>query len=111
MFTFALTNPKSKRKERKKGMSKSADLVQMRLELRAKFRQEYGSVTAFCRERGISPEWLRLVFAGRYEEYDLLIEAAEFLSRYKAEKQAQRLQKQRYFAEKVASLPLKFKTI
>ena len=106
MFTFALTNPKSKRKERKKGMSKSADLVQMRLELRAKFRQEYGSVTAFCRERGISPEWLRLVFAGRYEEYDLLIEAAEFLSRYKAEKQAQRLQKQRYFAEKVANLPL-----
>ena len=87
-------------------MTKFTDLVQLRLELRAKFRQEYGSVAAFCRERGISPEWLRLVFAGRYEEYDLLIEAAEFLSRYKAEKQAQRLQKQRYFAEKVANLPL-----
>lgn len=87
-------------------MSKPTDLVQLRLELRAKFRQEYGSVTAFCRQRGISPEWLRLVFAGRYEGYDLLIEAAEFLSRYKAEKLAQRLQKQRYFAEKVANLPL-----
>lgn len=87
-------------------MSKSTDLVQMRLELRAKFRKEYGSVAAFCRERGISPEWLRLVFSGRYEEYDLLIEAAEFLSRYMAEKQAQRLQKQRHFAEKVANLTL-----
>lgn len=87
-------------------MTKSADIVQLRMELRAKFRQEYGSVTAFCRERGISPEWLRLVFAGRYEGYDLLVEAAEFLSRYKTEKQAQRLQKQRYFAEKVANLPL-----
>ena len=106
MHTFALSIHKSKRKERKKGMTKSADIVQLRMELRAKFRQEYGSVTAFCRERGISPEWLRLVFAGRYEGYDLLVEAAEFLSRYKEEKQAQRLQKQRYFAEKVANLPL-----
>lgn len=87
-------------------MSKSTDIVQLRLDLRAKFRQEHGSVSAFCRERGISPEWLRLVFAGRYEEYDLLTEAAEFLSRYKAEKQARLLQKQRYFAEKVANLPL-----
>ncbi|MBK8923259.1 MAG: hypothetical protein IPM81_17405 [Saprospirales bacterium] len=66
-------------------MTKSADIVQLRMELRAKFRQEYGPVTAFCRERGISPEWLRLVFAGRYEGYDLLVEAAEFLSRYKEE--------------------------
>ncbi|MCC6280393.1 MAG: hypothetical protein IT262_07330 [Saprospiraceae bacterium] len=87
-------------------MSKPTDLVQLRLELRAKFRQEYGSVSAFCRERGISPEWLRLVFAWRYEGYDLLIEAAEFLSRFKTEKQAQRLQKQHYLAEKVANLPL-----
>ena len=87
-------------------MNKSADIVQLRLGLRANFRKEHGSFAAFCRERGISPEWLRLVFGGKYEDYDLLVEAAEFLSRFKAQKHAQRLEKQRYFAEKVANLSL-----
>ena len=54
----------------------------LRKQLRSSFRREYGSVEAFCREKGITSAWLRLVFSGKYEADDLLIEAADFLDRW-----------------------------
>lgn len=76
----------------------------LRKQLRSSFRREYGSVEAFCREKGITSAWLRLVFSGKYEADDLLIEAADFLDRFIEKKQAERLEKQRLLAEKIAKL-------
>ncbi len=69
-----------------------------------KFQAERGAIAAFCREKGITQEWLRLVFTGRFEDLELLIEAADFLVRYKEEKVRNREQKIQVLQEKVHAI-------
>jgi len=85
-------------------MCKFTNVDDLPKELHDKFRLERGALAAFCREKQVSSEWMRLIFTGRYEADDLLIEATEFLALYKANKQAEKIEKQRLLAEKIADL-------
>ncbi len=106
-FIFAPSHPENQNaKNAKKEMDKPIKIDVLRNQLRGKFRQQHGSVSAFCREKGITSAWLRLVFSGKYESDDLLLEAADFLDRFIANKQVERIKKQRLLAEKVAKLSL-----
>lgn len=69
-----------------------------------KFQQERGAMAAFCREKGITQEWLRLVFSGQFEDLDLLIEAADFLVQFKLQKQEAREKKVQLLNQKVQAL-------
>jgi hypothetical protein len=80
------------------------DFEQARAGLYAAFQLERGALTAFAKEKQVTVEWLRMVFIGKYEDVDLLIEAADFLLRYKEEKATRVATKSRVFVEKVQSL-------
>lgn len=61
-------------------------------------------MAAFCRKKDITPEWLRLVFIGEYEDLDLLIDAADFLKTFKSERESERTRKSEILNLKVAEL-------
>lgn len=87
-------------------MHKSSNVNDTRKELYEKFQGTRGALTAFCRTKGITDEWLRLVFKGEYEDLDLLIEAADFLKEFKANREAERENKQMLLTQKVSSLSM-----
>lgn len=87
-----------------KTMCKSMNTTETTKGLYEKFQQERGAMAAFCREKGITQEWLRLVFSGQFEDLDLLIDAADFLVRFKKKRQEEREQKVRLLNEKVQAL-------
>lgn len=91
-------------KQKQKAMRKCMDTTEMTKGLHEKFQAERGAMAAFCREKGITHEWLRLVFIGEYEDLDLMIEAADFLAKFKAQRQASRQQKAQLLNEKVQAL-------
>jgi hypothetical protein len=77
-----------------------------REQLYKKFKEpeSRGAAFAFCRHKGISDEWLRQVLTGKHENLDLLIEAADFLKTYRANKAAERSDKQEMLEQKVKAL-------
>lgn len=85
-------------------MGKNMNANDIREELYKKFKNTRGAGAAFCRHKGITQEWLRLVFIGEYEALDLLIEAADFLKTFKQDKEAQRVEKQSQLQEMVQAL-------
>lgn len=82
------------------------DYNETRKQLQQKFkeRESRGAAFAFCREKGITDEWLRTVLNGEQYNPDLLIEAADFLKKYREEKAAERERKHELLREKVAAL-------
>lgn len=97
-------NPKDGFKPKAKAMGKIRNENDTAKELHKKFRAERGAITAFCDQKGITPEWLRLVFIGEYQDIDLMLDAAEFLAKFKAEKEALHLQKANLLHERVQAL-------
>ena len=85
-------------------MHKSKSTDETRKELYEKFQATRGASTAFCREQKITGEWLRQVFKGEYDDLDLLIAAADFLKRYKADKEQERERKELLLSAKVMEL-------
>lgn len=81
-----------------------SDFEQARAGLYSAFQLERGALTAFAKEKKVTVEWLRMVFIGKYEDVDLLIDAADFLLHYKTEKAQMATTKTRVFVEKVQSL-------
>jgi hypothetical protein len=69
-------------------MGKVTDTIELREEIREKFRNHRGAMAAFCRDQGISNTWLTWVLSGKYESPELLVKAAEWLVKYTQEKRA-----------------------
>lgn len=87
-------------------MGKITDVNETRKQLYKNFQDTRGAMMAFCREKGITDEWMRLVFKGEYEDLDLLIEAADFLKRYKEGKETERNRKSKILQGKVSALEI-----
>ncbi len=87
-------------------MRKSNNVNETRKQLYENFQQTRGASAAFCRVKGITQEWMRLVFKGEYEDLDLLIEAADFLKEFKENKQAEIERKSEILQGKVSALEL-----
>lgn len=87
-------------------MHKSKSTDETRKELYEKFQATRGASAAFCREQKITGEWLRQVFKGEYEDLDLLIAAADFLKRYKADKEQERERKAQLLSDKVTAISM-----
>lgn len=87
-------------------MHKSSEVNDTRKELYENFQKTRGAIMAFCRHKGITDEWLRLVFKGEYEDLDLLLEAAEWLQSFKRQRTAERERKHEMLRAKVTELAL-----
>jgi len=98
--------PKQLDKVNDKAMHKSNDANETRNELYKKFQETRGAITAFCRERQITDEWMRLVFKGQYEDLDLLIAAADFLKKFKDDKTKERTTKESILRNKVTEISM-----
>lgn len=85
-------------------MSKNTDVNETRKQLYENFQQTRGAIMAFCREKSITAEWLRLVFKGEYQDLDLLIEAADFLKQFKENKASEVARKSEILQGKVNAL-------
>lgn len=85
-------------------MGKITDVNETRKQLYENFQNTRGAMMAFCREKGITDEWMRLVFKGTYEDLDLLIEAADFLKRFKEKKASEIARKSGILQGKVNAL-------
>lgn len=80
------------------------EIKEVREALHKAFRTEHGALKAFAKKKGITQEWLRLVFIGQYNDMDLLIEAADFLKELKDSKMNEVSQKHTVLTQKVLSL-------
>ena len=85
-------------------MGKSTDVNETRKQLYKNFQETRGAITAYCRQKGITDEWLRLVFKGEYDDLDLLIDAADFLKAYKENREAEKANKHAILEQKVLEL-------
>lgn len=87
-------------------MGKITDVNETRKQLYKNFQNTRGAMAAFCRKKGITDEWMRLVFKGEYEDLDLLIEAADFLNRFRIDKLREANRKAEILTGKVAALSI-----
>lgn len=85
-------------------MRKNTDVTETRKELYENFQKTRGATAAFCREKNITGEWMRLVFKGEYDDLDLLIDAADFLKKFRQGKESERNRKSEILSSKVSEL-------
>lgn len=85
-------------------MGKVTDTIELREEIREKFRRHRGAMAAFCRDQGISNTWLTWVLSGRYQSPELLLTAAEWLVKYAEEKRSREQRLANMAAERLAAM-------
>lgn len=78
------------------------ELISYRKKIRKEFHAKRGSVGAFAKKQDCSGEWVRSVFAGEKEDYELLIAAMLFIKEYVPQREVA-LEKERNNFVKIAA--------